>query len=312
MSDLAVTLRDYERHLVDERRMSPRTCRNYLHTLELFTGFLAGHREEALSVALFGRLETRDFRAFLAMRKNDGVSAPTLRLDISAIKAFYRYLRREAGITNPALTALRAPKLPPRLPRPLTRPDMDRMITEAGKADTGWEAARDAALMTLIYGLGLRISEALSLSWAEGDLGEALEITGKGSKSRLLPVLPQVREAVGAYQAALRADERACHFVTLWEGDAPPLFWSKTGKAFTPRMAQAVTAQLRRALGLPDNVTPHALRHSFATHLLGEGADLRALQELLGHASLAATQRYTQVDTDALLKAYRSAHPRER
>ena len=313
--------RDYERYLLTERRLSPRTARNYGHSLDLFTDFLVAHTGEAVTLDLLGRLETRDFRAFLAQRKGDPgrkgqLTAQTMRLDLSAIKSFYRYLRRETGLTNPGLAALSSPKLPPRLPKPLTRPDMGRMIAEAGKVDApdweapNWEAKRDAALLTLLYGMGLRISEALSLSWAEGDMGEALTITGKGGKSRMLPVLPQVRDGVAAYRLALEADEKAATYPVTWAGSTPPLFFSRTGRAYTARMAQETIARLRRALDLPETVTPHALRHSFATHLLGEGADLRALQELLGHASLAATQRYTQVDTDALLKAYKSAHPR--
>nr|GGH92752.1 tyrosine recombinase XerC [Aquisalinus luteolus] len=306
----AILRADYARWLDTERRMSPRTARNYLHTLDLFSDFLSGHLGEAITGTTFGALETRDFRAFLALRKGEGLTAQTLRLDLSAIKSFYRFLRKETGMTNPALAALRSPKLPPRLPKPLTRPDMDAMIGSAADPEKGWENARDVAMLTLLYGMGLRVSEALDLTWAEGDMGNSLTVTGKGSKSRMLPVLPQVKQAIATYRKAVLADQTARHFIARWDGQVPPLFWSKTGRAMTPRMAQELTATLRRGLGLPATVTPHALRHSFATHLLGEGADLRALQELLGHSSLAATQRYTQVDTDTLLKTYRSAHRR--
>ena len=221
---------------------------------------------------------------------------------LSAIRTFHRWLDRRCGMANDALALVRGPRVKPGAPRPVTEDQARGLITEAAEDidRDDWEAARDEAVLTLLYGCGLRISEALSLRRADAPLRDSIRIVGKGSKERVVPVLPVVREAVDAYVAALpfalSPDE--------------PLFRAHRGGPLGPRPVQALMQRLRGRLGLPDSATPHALRHSFATHLLGAGADLRSIQELLGHASLSTTQRYTAVDAAGLLSIYAKAHPR--
>lgn len=287
-------------HLKAERRASPYTVRNYAAALARFDAFLAGHLGKRATPSILACLETRDFRAYLAARRAEGRGAPSLRLDLSAIRAFFRYLRKREGIDNEAIAALRGPTLKERLPRPVSEVDAQELIAAAEKGAPAWIAARDAALFTLLYGAGLRISEALSLRWGDAPFGERLRILGKGAKTRETPVLPAVREAVEAYR-------HACPY-----GGEPehPLFFAARGGPLSARLAQRAMETQRRALGLPDSATPHALRHAFATHLLAAGADLRAIQELLGHASITATQRYTRVDAERLLSVYDAAHPR--
>lgn len=288
-------------YLQAERRASPYTLRNYGATLERFGGFAAGHLGAALTAKRLARLEPRDFRAFLASRRMEGLDSASLKLELSALKSFFGFLRRREGIENDAIGVIRGPKSRERLPRPVNPEDARALIEAAGKDESApWVKARDAALFTLLYGAGLRISEALSLRWGDAPLKERLRIVGKGAKARDVPVIPVIREAVSAYVAS-------CPY----GGEAgAPLFFSVRGKALTPRLVQRVMARHRAALGLPDSATPHALRHAFATHLLAGGGDLRAIQELLGHASIAATQRYTKVDSERLLSVYESAHPR--
>jgi integrase/recombinase XerC len=300
-----------------ELKRSGHTARNYNHTLDLFEAFLTDHLESFQGTEDLMALEARDFRAFLALRKKEGLAAQSLRLDLSAIKSFYKFIHQTTGLHNPALATVRGPKLPPRLPRPLAATDTDKICTGAANTDTqsDWENARDTALVTLIYGTGLRVTEALSLNWEDLPIKNSLVITGKGNKQRMVPVLDTVTKAVTAYTKELNKDKTAKAYPVTWnphtnDNRTAPLFYSRTGKAFTPRMAQKLMARLRDKLGLPPSATPHALRHSFATHLLAAGGDLRAIQELLGHSSLAATQRYTAVDAEALLATYRKAHPR--
>lgn len=295
--------------LETQRRYSAHTLRNYGHTLGLFIDFCTDHLDAPLQVQDVDTLEARSFRAFLAQRRGEGVGAATLRLDLSALRGFFRYLQRETGHYPKSLARIRAPKLPERLPRPVSEGDMGKLLTSS--TANGWQGARDTALLALLYGAGLRISEALSLTMDDTPLGDHLTLTGKGGKMRQVPILPVVREAVAAYRAALRSDKKAGLYEIQWTEDTPPpLFFSATGRRYTPRMAQKLIQSLRQTLGLPDDTTPHALRHSFATHLLARGGDLRAIQELLGHGSLAATQRYTKVDAAQLMAAYRHAHPR--
>jgi integrase/recombinase XerC len=219
---------------------------------------------------------------------------------LAALRSFYRYLERENLADGTALRAVKSPKLPRTLPRPLSETDAARAIVEAGQDEEPWIAARNAALVTLLYGTGLRISEALSLKRGDAPLGEALSIVGKGNKERSVPVLSAVREAVDQYA-------RICPFNAGREG---ALFVSRRGKPMSPREAQGLMQHLRGRLGLAPSATPHALRHSFATHLLKNGGDLRAVQELLGHASLSTTQKYTEVEGSHVLAAYEAAHPR--
>jgi integrase/recombinase XerC len=288
-------------HLKAERRASPYTLRNYGATLDRFAAFLVVHLGAAPTTARLARLEPRDFRAFLASRRKEGLDGASLKLELSALKSFFGFLRRREGIENDAIGVLRGPKAKERLPRPVSPSDAQALIAAAGEGDGApWVKARDAALFTLLYGAGLRISEALSLRWRDAPLEERLRILGKGGKARDVPVMAVVREAVDAY----------CALCPYGGAVNDPLYFSVRGKPLTPRLAQRVMARHRSVLGLPESATPHALRHAFATHLLAGGGDLRAIQELLGHASIAATQRYTKVDAERLLSVYESAHPR--
>jgi integrase/recombinase XerC len=237
----------------------------------------------------------------MARRASDGLGRSSTARAMSVLRGFYRWLERNGYGANHAIRAMRSPKRPHGIPKPLTVADtgllLDSLDLLPGEP---WETQRDVALFTLLYGCGLRISEALDLNRGAAPVSDSLTVTGKGNKQRMLPVLPVVREAVRAY-------------LTLcpWQpGDDAPLFLGVRGKRLNPGVAQKRLRQLRLLLGLPDSVTPHALRHSFATHLLSGGGDLRAIQELLGHASLSTTQRYTEVDSDSLMATYRAAHPR--
>jgi integrase/recombinase XerC len=290
-------------YLTHERRASPRTVRAYGDNVTAYLGFLATHLGGPASLANLGALSAGDVRAYLAFRRGGErpLSPRSVSQALSSLRAFHRWLDRRCGIANPALTLVRGPRLPLGVPRPVSEDQARELIDIAG-ADPDlhdWELARDTALLTLLWGCGLRISEALSLKRADAPLPQTLRITGKGGKTRMVPVLPVVREAVDAYVAALP--------VTL--GTDEPLFRARRGGAYSPRHAQALMQRLRGQLGLPASATPHALRHSFATHLLGAGADLRAIQELLGHASLSTTQRYADVDAAGLLAVYAKAHP---
>ncbi|MGB3712475.1 MAG: tyrosine recombinase XerC [Erythrobacter sp.] len=240
-------------------------------------------------------------RAHLASRRADGLSNASAARELSALKAFIAFARAETGDPDPAAPRIRGPRLKKGLPRPVTPDEAVGLAdTIEAVASEDWVGARDRAVLLLMYGSGLRIAEALSLEGRDAPLGDTLQVTGKGGKQRIVPILPITREAVAAYAAAcpypLSAKE--------------PLFRGAKGGPLSQNMVQKAMARARRALGLPDTATPHALRHSFATHLLGAGADLRSLQELLGHASLGSTQIYTKVDAASLLETYRTAHPR--
>jgi integrase/recombinase XerC len=293
-------------HMAAERRASPRTLEAYRAGAAHYLAFLGRHRGGALSAADLGAVTAAEVRAWLADRRGgrDGgkeLAARSLSQALSAVRSLHGYVDRRLGYPCPGLALVRGPKVRPGAPRPVSEDQARGLLVEAG-ADPDrdpWEGLRDQAVLTLLWGCGLRISEALSLSRADAPLGEAVRITGKGGKTRIVPILPAVREAVDAYVAALP-------FVTT---GSDPLFIAKRGGPLSPRHVQAAMQLLRGRLGLPDRATPHALRHSFATHLLGAGADLRVIQELLGHASLSTTQRYTEVDAAGLLAAYSAAHP---
>lgn len=291
-------------HLAHERRASPRTLEAYGFAAGRYIAFLEQHRGEALSVADLAKVTAAEVRAWLAhLRSGDKPLSPrSLSQALSAIRTFHRFLDRRLDAPNAAMALVRGPRVKPGAPRPVTEDQAHGLLAEPALDPDreDWEAARDQAVLSLLYGCGLRISEALSLTRADAPLPELLRITGKGGKTRMVPVLPAVREAVDAYVAELP-------FVV--EADQP-LFRAKRGGPLGPRHVQATVQRLRGRLGLPASATPHALRHSFATHLLGAGADLRSIQELLGHASLSTTQRYTEVDAAALLSAYNQAHPR--
>jgi integrase/recombinase XerC len=292
-------------HLAAERRASPRTLEAYRAGAGSYLNFLARHRGEIITVEALGTVSAAEVRAWLADKREGAngkqLAARSLSQALSAVRSFHGFVDRRMGVPCPGLALVRGPKVRPGAPRPVSEDQARGLLIEAG-ADPDrdpWEGLRDQAVLTLLYGCGLRISEGLSLTRGDAPLGEAIRITGKGGKTRIVPVLPAVREAVDAYLAALPWPTEA--------GD--PLFIAKRGGALSPRHVQAAMQLLRGRLGLPDRARPHALRHSFATHLLGAGADLRVIQELLGHASLSTTQRYTQVDAAGLLAAYSAAHP---
>jgi integrase/recombinase XerC len=290
-------------HLTHERRASPRTVRAYGDNLVAYLNFLERHRGETVWLSDLGALTAAELRAYLAFRRQgEKALAPrSLSQSLSSIRAFHRFLDQRFETPNAAIDLVRGPRLKVGLPRPVTESQARDLLEEAG-SDTDredWEMARDEAVLTLLWGCGLRISEGLSLLRRDAPLGETLRITGKGGKTRIAPVLDAVKEAIDAYVAVLPF------------GLAPdePLFRAKRGGPLSPRHVQALVQKLRGRLGLSDRVTPHALRHAFATHLLGAGADLRSIQDLLGHASLSTTQRYTEVDAAGLMAAYAKAHP---
>ncbi|MGI8841260.1 MAG: tyrosine recombinase XerC [Caulobacteraceae bacterium] len=291
-------------HLAHERRASPRTVDAYRACVASWLNFLEAHRGEAVSRAALGEVSAAELRAYLAMRRGGErpLGARSLSQALSAIRDFHRFLDRRLETPNEALALVRGPRVRPGAPRPVSEDQARGLIAEAGGDDetAGWASLRDQAVLTLLYGCGLRISEALALKRADAPLPASLRILGKGGKTRLAPVLPAVREAVDLYLAAL----------PFASGPDAPLFRAARGGPLRPRQVQATVQRLRGRLGLSERATPHALRHSFATHLLGAGADLRSIQELLGHASLSTTQRYTAVDAAALLGAYAKAHPR--
>lgn len=289
--------------LTGERRASPHTVAAYGRDLALFLDFVTEHVGELPSLGTFDQLSPADFRAYLARRVERHADRGSLARGLSVLRGFVRFLHRRGLASTSALAALRSPRLRASVPKPLTVDDATAAVDVVGDFATGgWQGKRDIAILTLLYGCGLRLSEALGLRRGEAPLSEMLVVTGKGQKQRLLPVLPAVRAAVADYLAA-------CPHALETDG---PLFVGARGGPLNPRIVQRQMEVVRGHLGLPESATPHALRHSFATHLLGAGGDLRAIQELLGHASLSTTQRYTAVETERLLAIYDAAHPRAR
>ena len=291
-------------YLAHERRASPRTLRAYGDNVLAYLNFLERHRGETLTLSAMGEISAADLRGYLAFRRqgDDALAPRSIAQALSSIRTFHRYLDQRHSVANSAVALVRGPRLNIGLPRPVSEGQARDLLAEA--ADDvdrePWETTRDAAVLTLLWGCGLRISEALSLTVADAPLGASLRILGKGGKTRIVPVLDAVREAVDRYRAEL----------PFGLGPDEALFRAKRGGPLSPRHVQALVQRLRSRLGLSDRVTPHAFRHAFATHLLGAGADLRAIQDLLGHASLSTTQRYTQVDAAGLLAAYQAAHPK--
>ena len=301
--DLAAEIARWLKFLGDEKRMSPKTLDAYARDARQFLGFLAEHLGGAPSLKQLARLTPQDVRAFMAARRAEGLSGRSLMRVLAGARSFARFLERNGKGKVGALSAVRAPKVAKTLPKPLAIAAAKRIADtdlRAGEAREPWIIARDAAVLALLYGSGLRISEALSLKRKDIGAPDAITVTGKGNKTRMVPVLPQVAKLVAGYIALSPFD--------LPEDGA--LFVGARGGPLSPRIVQLAMARLRGALGLPDTATPHALRHSFATHLLARGGDLRAIQELLGHASLSTTQIYTAVDSERLLEVYASAHPR--
>lgn len=311
-SDLLVTARPdlknrvdaWLDHLSDERRLSDKTLLAYERDLRQFLRFLTNHLGGAPAIKDIAALRPADFRAFLASRRRQGVQSRSLARGLAGIRSFLKYLERRGEVNAAASDAVRPPRQARSLPKPVSARDaMDVTSGDLALESAAWIEARNAAVLTLLYGCGLRISEALSLT---GNMAPApgtrtMRILGKGRKERIVPILPAVCEAVSEYM-------KLCPYAIEPSG---PLFLGARGGPLNPRMIQLAMEKLRGALGLPDSATPHALRHSFATHLLAGGGDLRTIQELLGHASLASTQIYTEVDSAHLLAAYDKAHPRK-
>lgn len=292
--------------LGSERRLSPATLDAYQQDIRFFFMFLSGHVGDIVNLDLLRQLKAGDIRAYLASRRQGGLSARSMARGLAAIRSFFRFLARHHRADLSSLSLVRGPRLSRSLPRPLPVAAARQLAQgETGSEDAGepWIAARDAAVLTLLYGCGLRISEALAITGRD-DAAHArvLRITGKGGKTRIVPLLTVVNEAVARYLAL-------CPFSVDRD---EPIFRGAKGGPLKPRLIQYVLARARGALGLSQSATPHALRHSFASHLLARGGDLRAIQELLGHASLSTTQIYTQVDGAHLLAAYENAHPRAR
>jgi integrase/recombinase XerC len=302
--EVAAEIRRWLGHLGDERRMSPKTCEAYRRDVHQFLAFLAEHLGQRVTLGGLSRLAPADVRAFMASRRNKGIAGRSLMRGLAGARSFARFLERDHKGKVAALSAVRAPRVAKTLPKPLSVAAAKRIAdTElrAGEEREPWVLARDAAVLALLYGSGLRISEALGLKPRDvAGARDSLTVTGKGNKARMVPVLPQVAQLIADYMAL-------CPYDLAPDG---PLFVGQKGKRLSPRILQLAMERLRGALNLPDTATPHALRHSFATHLLARGGDLRSIQELLGHASLSTTQIYTEVDSERLLAAYRSAHPR--
>ena len=300
---VAAEIEAWLRHLNAERHLSPKTTEAYRRDVEQFLHFLAEHCGGVPSLKDLAALAPTDVRAFLAARRADDIGSRSLMRSLAGIRAFGRFLERSGKGSLAALVAVRGPKLGKTLPRPLPIDAAKRMADPALAAGDGrgaWIHARDAAVLGLLYGCGLRVSEALGVKRSEFDGRDVLTVTGKGRKQRMVPLIAPVAKLIADYIAL-------CPHELPADG---PLFVGAKGGPLSPRLVQLAMARLRGALGLGANATPHALRHSFATHLLAGGGDLRAIQELLGHASLSTTQIYTAVDAERLIDAYRSAHPR--
>jgi integrase/recombinase XerC len=303
-ADLQNALGQWMSWLAHERRVANLTQEAYTRDIGQFLSFLARHQGELPRLSGLAALSRGDFRAWIAARQAEGIEARSLARSLSALKNLFRFLAKRGLAANSAIDTLRAPKLPRAVPKPLTVGEaLETVDAVASLQDVEWIGKRDAAILMLLYGAGLRIGEAISLNRRHlPTTGEArtLTVTGKGRKTRIVPLLPEVVASVRDYLVACP-----------WGGTgSDPLFMGAKGGRLNARLVQKAMQNLRLALGLPETATPHALRHSFATHLLGAGGDLRAIQELLGHASLSTTQRYTDVDARHLLDVYQAAHPR--
>jgi len=300
--DVTEKRHEWLRSLANERRLSENTLDAYERDTRQFLTFLTGHVGGPAKLSDINTLRPADLRAFLAARRREGSGARSLGRHLAGLRSFLRYLERKGLVNAAGAGAIRAPKQPKSLPKPLTdRQALNLVTTDAQLQEEPWIAARDAAVLTLLYGCGLRISEALGLTPADVVPGaKTLRITGKGGKTRMVPLLPIVTEAVATYR-------KLCPYHM---DDDDLLFRGARGGPLQPAIIQREMQKLRSAFGLPETATPHALRHSFATHLLAGGGDLRTIQELLGHASLSTTQVYTGVDSSRLLEVYDRAHPR--
>lgn len=296
-------IEDWRRWLAHERRASRHTVDAYGRDVAAFLRFLSGHLGFPPGLRDLDGLTPADFRSYLASRAGEGLGRTSVARAMSTLRGFFRFLDRAGLARNAAIGAIRTPRVPQSIPKALTEVDARMAVEAVGDlSDEPWVARRDTALLLLLYGCGLRIGEALALNRGQAPAGETMVVTGKGNKQRMVPVLPVVARAIDGYLAA-------CPYPL---GDDDPLFLGVRGKRLNAGVVQRQVRRLRALLGLPETATPHALRHSFATHLLSGGGDLRTIQELLGHASLSTTQRYTAVDAGHLTAVYRKAHPRAR
>lgn len=297
----AEALRLYLDHARALRGSSDNTITAYQRDISGFIGFMGQHLGGQLGTGTLANVDTRDMRSWMAHERTNGIGPRSLARKLSAVKSFFRWLSDRDGFDATAILSVRAPKFQAKLPRPLSVQDAKNVVDLVDlQSETPWINARDQAVVTLLYGCGLRISEALSLTGSDVPLKDGLRIVGKGGKERIVPVIAPAREAVALYTRMAPFDFAPAY----------PLFRGARGGPLNPRMVQKVMANVRMQLGLPASVTPHAMRHSFATHLLNAGGDLRAIQELLGHASLSTTQAYTAVDASRLMEVYRKAHPK--
>lgn len=302
MMALQDILAQWQQWLLAERNYSQHTAIAYLTDMRLFQEFISGYKEQAVDIKLLESLEVRDFRAYLAKLHQEKLSKTSLNRKLSVLRSFYRFLKKFYDVENQAVFLIKSPRQPQSLPRPLKEEEaLDAVNTIESIATDHWTGLRDRALLGLLYGCGLRISEALGLTLQDITDNQVITVRGKGNKERQLPLLPGVAKALLHYI-------EDCPFVII---EDQPLFYGVRGKTLTPQVFRKQLKQLRIVLGLPDTATPHAFRHSFATHLLAQGGDLRTIQELLGHVNLSTTQKYTKIENSQLLNAYHAFHPRE-
>ncbi len=298
--DLRAATESWQSWLLVERRMAKNTVEAYTSDLAFFLSFLVDYRGGACRLETLSLLSLTDFRAWLAHLARGSLETASRARALASVRSFFRWLDRTGRLHNTAIELLRAPKTARRLPRPVTETQAKEIIDHLSRNEEDWTRHRDEALFTLLYGAGLRISEALSLTHKDFAHGDHVIVRGKGGKQRIVPLLPIVRQTIEKYL-------RTCPFAAK---DHHGLFLGARGDILNPGVAQRSLRQVRRELGLPETLTPHALRHSFATHLLASGADLRSLQELLGHRSLSTTQLYTRIESVQLAEVYRASHPR--
>jgi integrase/recombinase XerC len=301
-SEVAAIANSWLAHLEHERNLSPLTCEAYGRDVHRFIAWLSGHLCHPPCIGDFEQLNAKTVRKFLAHRRKAGIESRTLARSMSALRVFFRWLEKQNAVKNRAFQQIQRPKIGHSVPKPLTIDRAAALVEGGVDAVEPWIAARDTAVLLLLYGAGLRLSEALSIIRKDAPVGlrDVMRITGKGGKERVVPILAVARDAIADYI-------RLCPYEL--EPDEP-LFRGAKGGRLSPRLIQLAMERVRDQLGLPQTATPHALRHSFATHLLSAGADLRQIQDLLGHASLSSTQIYTEVDRDRLLQVYAAAHPR--
>lgn len=298
---LMTAIEEWQRWLATERRCSGHTAAAYGRDLAFFLRFVQDYTAKTPSFAVLQKMEVTDFRAYLAARTQEGIGRTSLARNMSTLRNFFKFLERNALLSNPAINVVHSPAVPKSLPKPLTREQAFAVIKTAGELqEDGWLKKRDMAFVTLLYGCGLRIGEAVSLDVADRPKSDMMTVVGKGRKERAVPVLPAVREMIDDYLKS-RPDGAPAK---------SPLFIGARGERVNPGVMQRQMRKIRDMLGLPETATPHALRHSFATHLLSGGGDLRTIQELLGHSSLSTTQRYTGLDSDRMMDVYTHTHPR--